>query len=199
LQTPLITLTPGEMGSTAQETERKLAHFFRLARSWNAILLLDNADIFLEARALTDAQRNAVVSVFLRALETFQGTLFLTSNRIGTFDEAFKSRIRLALHLDTLTEDARYKIWNNILSTLETSGENVIDMRINLPKLAKLELNGREINNVFRNAKEFASFQKQPLFWEHFMMAADNISRFSDYLKQVHSNSYEEGGGKQKE
>lgn len=48
-------------------------------------------------RTRDDYGRNATVSVFLRMLEYYKGILFLTTNRIGTFDEAFKSRIHLSL------------------------------------------------------------------------------------------------------
>lgn len=64
-----------------------------------AVVLLDEADVFLEERDMKDLNRNALVSVFLRALEYYNGIVILTSNRVGTFDEAFKSRIQLALHL----------------------------------------------------------------------------------------------------
>lgn len=53
------------------------------------VVILDEADVFLEERGLADLQRNALVSVFLRCLEYYDGILILTSNRIGTFDEAF--------------------------------------------------------------------------------------------------------------
>lgn len=62
-------------------------------------MLLDEADIFLQQRNLEDLQRNALVSVFLRMLEYYEVILILTSNRVGTFDEAFKSRIQLATQI----------------------------------------------------------------------------------------------------
>ena len=61
-------------------------------------MLFDEANVFLEQRSLEDMQRNALVSVFLRVLEYYEGILILTSNRVGTFDEAFKSGIQFALH-----------------------------------------------------------------------------------------------------
>lgn len=39
-----------------------------------AVVLLDEADIFLEERTLSDLKRNALVSVFLRVLEYYSGT-----------------------------------------------------------------------------------------------------------------------------
>lgn len=95
---------------------------------WRAILvrLLTSArsnssqpkefDVFIEQRGLANLQRNALVSVFLRALEYYEATLILTSSRVGTFDEAFKSRIQLALHYKPLTIPQRKKIWRNFSS-----------------------------------------------------------------------------------
>ena len=42
--------------------------------------------------------------VFLRILEYYEGILILTSNRVGTFDEAFKSRTQVATHYSDLTK-----------------------------------------------------------------------------------------------
>lgn len=43
--------------------------------------MLDEAEVFLEERTQADLQRNALVSVFLRALEYYDGILILTTNR----------------------------------------------------------------------------------------------------------------------
>lgn len=38
-----------------------------------------------------------MTSVFLRSLEYYAGILFLTTNRVGAIDPAFKSRIQMSL------------------------------------------------------------------------------------------------------
>jgi hypothetical protein len=43
-----------------------------------------------------------IVSVFPRVLEYYEGILFLTTNRVGVFDETFKSRIHLPLYYPLL-------------------------------------------------------------------------------------------------
>jgi len=50
----------------------------------SVVVLLDEADVFLVERDMKDLKRYALVSVFLRALEDYDGILILTSNRIGT-------------------------------------------------------------------------------------------------------------------
>lgn len=90
---PLYHVTCGDIGTNAEDVESYLETVFYLGTQWNCVVLLDEADIFLEERSPADLQRNALVSVFLRVLEYYEGILILTSNRIGTFDEAFKSRV----------------------------------------------------------------------------------------------------------
>lgn len=46
---------------------------------------------------LFKVERNALVSVALRVLEYHRGVLFLTTNRIKTFDEAFLSRFSIGM------------------------------------------------------------------------------------------------------
>ena len=99
---PLYRVTCGDVGTKAEAVEKYLESVFHLGKMWGCVVLLDEADVFLEQRDLQDLDRNALVSVFLRVLEYYEGILILTSNRVGTFDEAFRSRIQLALHYPTL-------------------------------------------------------------------------------------------------
>ena len=85
----LFPITCGDLGLTAEEVETELSEKFHLAEVWNCVLLLDEIDVFLAQRTRTDIARNSLVSVFLRMLGYFTGILFLTSNRVGAFDEAF--------------------------------------------------------------------------------------------------------------
>lgn len=48
-------------------------------------------------------------------LEYYDGILILTSNRVATFDEAFKSRINLAIRYEDLEEEQRLKILRNFI------------------------------------------------------------------------------------
>lgn len=117
-------------------------------------MLIDEADIYLERRSVTDLTRNNLVASFLRALEYFRGILFLTTNRVGIFDEAFISRIHFSIHYPSLNGDERYKVWNGFFEHLQRQREN--SMRIHRETkvyvrededLVKLEWNGREIRN----------------------------------------------------
>jgi SpoVK/Ycf46/Vps4 family AAA+-type ATPase len=118
-----------------------LANILHLARHWGAIVLLDEADVFLEQRSHENVNRNALVSVFLRQLEYFQGAMFLTTNRVRTFDEAFQSRIHFALRYEKLGEPARAKVWTEFL---KRSGPNSLSPK-NLKSLTEKDLNGRQV------------------------------------------------------
>jgi hypothetical protein len=69
LRRPLLVLSAGDMGTTPLELEETLIKTFFLVPGWDAIVLMDEADVFLEARGTSDIERNAMVAVFLRQLE----------------------------------------------------------------------------------------------------------------------------------
>jgi len=69
LHRPLYSISVGELGTTTTELETKLREILEVASCWNAVILLDEADIFLEARNESDIKRNAMVGQFLRLLE----------------------------------------------------------------------------------------------------------------------------------
>ncbi|KAF2967356.1 hypothetical protein GQX73_g6226 [Xylaria multiplex] len=87
---PLLSITAADLGHEPRDLERNLLQFLKNASSWDAVVLLDEADVYLERRSANDLRRNSIVSIFLRAMEYFQGILFLTTNRVGHFDEAFR-------------------------------------------------------------------------------------------------------------
>lgn len=95
---PLLPVTCGDIGENASDVEKNLEQIFTTSHRWGCVLLLDEAEVFLTKRNLQDLTRNAMVSIFLRALEFYSGILFLTTNRVGTIDEAFKSRIHISLY-----------------------------------------------------------------------------------------------------
>lgn len=76
---PLYPLTSGNLGVKPDDVEDQLQSHFTLAERWGCILLLDEADVFLQRRRLNALDINAIVSVFLRQLEYYKGILFLVS------------------------------------------------------------------------------------------------------------------------
>jgi len=90
---------------------------------------------------------------FLRALEFYDGILFLTTNRIGAFDDAFISRIHVKLYYGTFTPEERQRIWQNFSDKLikdrGSSFRISIDAKeyIKSKQIKELKWNGREIRN----------------------------------------------------
>ena len=105
-------ISAGDLNTTAGELEARLSNIFEIARHWKALLLLDEADAFLERRELGDTLRNGLVTVLLHKLEYCEGIIFFTTNRVTHFDHAIISRIHVILKYDDLKMAARRKVWN---------------------------------------------------------------------------------------
>ncbi|TDZ74844.1 hypothetical protein CTRI78_v000413 [Colletotrichum trifolii] len=78
---PLYAVSGGARGHEVAQMHDRLSGILKLASHWKAVLLLDEADVFLAQRTITDIERNAIVSIFLRELEYYQGILPLTTNQ----------------------------------------------------------------------------------------------------------------------
>lgn len=185
---PLYPVTCGDIGIKPEDVEKYLESVFYLGRIWGCVVLLDEAEVFLEQRSLNDLARNALVSVFLRALEYYDGILILTSNRVGTFDEAFKSRIQLALHYEPLTQPRRAQIWRNFFRRLKSLEEDNIDyggVENYIGELSEREMNGRQIRNVITTARQWAQFQGKTMTASHLKYAIKVTGKFDAYIKDV--------------
>jgi hypothetical protein len=140
--------------------------------------------------------------------QTHTGILILTSNRVGTFDEAFKSRIQLNLWYKNLTADQRFKIWENFTARLEkleeqrkapdtkqvhwekpeeTSvyGVDTASIRDNIQELASANLNGREIRNAISTARQLAMFKKEKMGIAHLRTVIQEAVKFDNYLLKL--------------
>ena len=62
IQKPLYVLNSGELGVTPTAVEENLNSALKLATRWGAIVLIDEADVFLEQRTSHDLTRNCLVS-----------------------------------------------------------------------------------------------------------------------------------------
>jgi hypothetical protein len=161
LKKPLYSITVGELGVNPKDLETKLNDILEIAYAWDAIILLDEADIFMEKRSANDITRNAMVSIFLRLLERYQGIMFLTTNRLDEFDPAFKSRISISIEYKNMTPETRAKIWVNLL--------NASEILLNLEEinsLSEYDLNGRQIKSCIRMAQCLANDLKQTISLE---------------------------------
>lgn len=116
MKVPLFIMSAGDLGIDSRNIEARLLSVLGMCTRWNAILLLDEAEIFLEERSLHELERNKIVSIFLRVLEYHEGIMFLTTNRVQTFDPAFQSRIHISLDYPELSIESRLTVWKNFLA-----------------------------------------------------------------------------------
>ncbi|KAK7533365.1 P-loop containing nucleoside triphosphate hydrolase protein [Phyllosticta citribraziliensis] len=154
---PLYAVSAGELGTNPADVDKRLTEVLELARRWGAVLLLDEADVFLQRRSDADIVRNSLVSIFLRQLEYYKGILVLTTNRIGAFDDAFESRIHFSLYYPDLNADSRKQLWSSFLKRLKREAQ--LEVRIDaaeIDELAQHDLNGRQIKNIISNALSIA-------------------------------------------
>ena len=98
-------------------------------------------------------------------MEYYTGILILTTNRVGTFDAAFGSRMHLVLYYPPLDRDMSMRIWE---MTLRKAGE-AKNIRINLSAIMRFvkdywnqqdrKFNGRDIRNAVQSAVSLAEYQ----------------------------------------
>lgn len=93
--------------------------------------------------------------------------MFLTSNRINSFDTAFESRIHLTIHYPPLDTPSRLHVWNTFVKMGGVESRLSDD---DLESLAGIELNGRQIKNVVKTARLLSKQEKAPLARGHVEM-----------------------------
>ncbi|KAI2466561.1 hypothetical protein F4781DRAFT_434236 [Annulohypoxylon bovei var. microspora] len=171
---PLYSITCGDLGESPYRVEQRLEKHTSRADKWGCVLLLDEADVFLMRRDFLNASRNALVSIFLRTLEYYSGILFLTTNRVGVIDEAFKSRIHVALRYPKVKLPTTLAIWKGCLDRIEKDNEfrdiNVEFDRNELMEFAEEHYdkyrkkhsawNGRQIRNAFQTAIAMGQYER---------------------------------------
>ncbi|KAI1425071.1 P-loop containing nucleoside triphosphate hydrolase protein [Xylaria sp. FL1777] len=162
-QRPLYTVSAGELGTEVSKVDDQLGAVLDIARRWGCILLIDEADVFLYKREEAQLERNALVSVFLRRLEYFQGIVILTTNRRKDIDAAFKSRIHFKFHYPDLNANDRLEIWKTQLESMQLSMGGLKLGDIDLAGLAQYPLNGREIKNAVSCAASIIRSTQEPL------------------------------------
>jgi len=141
---PLYVMELGELGTNLHSVEEKLNKIFDRVFRWNALLLFDEADVFLHKRD-DNLERSAIVGIFLRLLDYFPGVMFLTTNRAEVIDHAIKSRVTIKFDYPELDAAAREKIWKVMFSLINQTVDDI-------GELPTIPINGRQIRNLMRLA-----------------------------------------------
>jgi hypothetical protein len=89
----------------------------------------------------------------LRCIEYYRGILFLTTNRVGTFDDAFMSRIHIVIAYKQLDQDDRIQIWKQFFDKLRADKPDFHVLSrarkyvLTDQEMVELQWNGRQIRN----------------------------------------------------
>ena len=165
---PLYSIHTGTLGINPESIRKNLETAFERAKRWDAVLLLDEADVFVLQRGM-ELEQNAIVAEFLRTLEYYDGLLFLTTNRVDGVDEAILARCAVVIdyHLPS-PEDAR-KIWQLLAEGNDVHlSHHLLDELIDtFPSITP-----RDIKMILRLALRMAAFRKQDISIDVFIAAA---------------------------
>lgn len=143
-------------------------------------MLIDEADVYIKRRD-DDITMNAVVGVFLRVLEYFNGLLFLTTNRIDDIDEAIVSRCIALIRFHPPDSVARRKIWTVMCEQFALNIEAaLVDELVETFPTAT----GRDIKGLAKLVAKYCHHKRTPPSLEVFMRCAifrgidlDDLSR----------------------
>lgn len=152
MKKPLYSIQCAQLGVKPEELEENLMTVLNRGRRWGAVTLLDEADVYVCARG-TSLTQNAIVGVFLRVLEYFAGTLFLTTNRGDLVDDAILSRCIARIAYGIPSTQRQKRIWRVMAAEnkLKLSDKTVEAIVAAHPKLS-----GRDIKNLLRLAQLMA-------------------------------------------
>ncbi|KAJ5723737.1 hypothetical protein N7488_001772 [Penicillium malachiteum] len=157
MKVPLYVLSAGDVGSDSSDVESNLSDIMGLVPRWGAVRLIDEADVFMEARDSSDLKRNELVSIFLRLLEYYECKLLTLLGIVPRTS---------ILRYPDLSEAVRRQIWTQFISTTAIK----VLSNDELDSASRITLNGRQIKNVIRTAHLLAQYENSPLKFEHIQM-----------------------------
>jgi hypothetical protein len=144
---PLYSVQCSQLGTSADELEKSLLKIFARAARWKAILLLDEADVYIAKRG-SDMNQNAIVGVFLRVLEYYNGVMFMTTNRAESVDDAVLSRCVARIDYTNPDRGDQVKIWH----ILAASSGLAVGPGVAEEIASKYSLSGRDVKQILKLA-----------------------------------------------
>jgi hypothetical protein len=158
IQRPLYRVHSGQLGLNVAEMEKALKDTLTRAQRWGAVMLIDEADVYIKRRD-DDMAANAVVGVFLRVLEYFNGLLFLTTNRVDDIDEAIISRCIAMIKYQPPHAADRRRIWQVMTQqfALEVDAALIEELVTLFPQAT-----GRDIKGLAKLVSKFCQHKALP-------------------------------------
>ncbi len=156
IKRPLYRVHSGQLGLNVAAMETALKDVLTRAQRWGAIMLIDEADVYIKKRD-DNIATNAVVGVFLRVLEYFNGLLFMTTNRVDDIDEAIVSRCIAMIKFHPPVADARRRIWGVMTEQFQLPVEPKLldDLVYMFPNAT-----GRDIKGLTKLTAKFCAHKK---------------------------------------
>ncbi|RYC93631.1 hypothetical protein BFJ63_vAg3611 [Fusarium oxysporum f. sp. narcissi] len=193
---PLYRLTPYEIGIELNQVENNIKEAFYLGDIWNAVILLDDCDIFLGQGQNQTLSGNSIASIILEAIDNYSGIVVFTME--GTSD-LYQSALRDRGQLVSLLRLTRlgtlplgktigafrsnndHKVSNNF------GDDNFADI---LPDdYSNMYLSRREIQTMLRTAEKFASYEKEVMNASHVKQAAKVLAIYKRDIENSIYNS----------
>lgn len=177
---PLYTVQCSQLGTDSDSLEKNLSRALERATRWRAILLIDEADVYIYERG-HDVQQNAIVGVFLRLLEYFNGILFMNTNREDVIDDAIESRATATIVYRNPDSEKAERIWRILLAQYEIqNGDKLLSAC--LKKWPAIS--GRNIRQIIRLGKMLADQEKRPVTIADFEFSA-GFQNLPDHVGKV--------------
>jgi len=145
---PLYSIQAAQLGIKADQVETNLTKFLVRGSRWGAIVLVDEADVYIRSRD-RDMEHNAIVASFLRVIEYQTAIMFMTTNLADEVDDAIISRCiaRINYHCPTIEE--QQQIWHVLanINNISLKDEDITENVKRHPYLA-----GRDIKQLLKLA-----------------------------------------------
>jgi hypothetical protein len=180
------------------ETEKNLRRLFDAAEDGGAILFFDEADALFgkrsEVKDSHDRYANIEINYLLQRMETYRGLAILATNMKSALDNAFVRRLRFIVNFPFPGPAERQAIWDRVFPPQtqvvtddylaaaaaqvkrgEMAQETLDEMaqeKVDLARLARLNLTGGNIHNVALNAAFLAAQAGTPVTMTHILAAA---------------------------
>lgn len=180
IKRPLYVVQCSQLGTDEETLEKRLRVTLERAMRWQAILLIDEADVYVHERG-DDIQQNAIVGVFLRVLEYYRGVLFLTSNRATIIDDAILSRVTAHIRYELPSADELCRIWQVLAGqfTVKLTNSQVDAL------VSKFRgISGRNVKTLLKLARLLAAQRKQAVD----VKLIEYVARFVDLASRKEGN-----------
>ena len=179
IRRPLYSVQCSQLGTSEEELEKKLVRVLNRAERWKAILLLDEADVYVNTRG-SDIQQNAIVGVFLRVLEYYRGVMFMTSNRDTEIDDAIMSRATAWIQYTYPDQKRLTGIWS-VLSAQYGVVLTASDLEALVQSKKLGHISGRTVRNLLKLARLLVSKADKPVT----VTTLEYVSQFLDLDGQI--------------